>query len=106
MIHDFALTERHVVFMDLPVVFDLELAAAGSIPYRWSDDYGARVGVMPRGGSNADVRWLEIAPCYVFHPLNAYEAADGTLVMDVVRYAELWRSTTARWSSPAATSGA
>jgi carotenoid cleavage dioxygenase-like enzyme len=95
MIHDFALTERHVVFMDLPVVFDLELAAAGSIPYRWSDDYGARVGVMPRGGSNADVRWLEIAPCYVFHPLNAYEAADGTLVMDVVRYAELWRGSSA-----------
>ncbi len=91
MVHDFAITAGHVVFMDLPVVFDLELAAAGTMPYRWSDDYGARLGVMPRGGTNADVRWFEIAPCYVFHPLNAYEDEHGAVVMDVVRYPELWR---------------
>ena len=91
MIHDFGITEHHVIFMDLPLVFDLELALAGTMPYRWSDDYGARLGVMPRGGSNADVRWFDIAPCYVFHPLNAYEDDQGGLVMDVVRYPELWR---------------
>ncbi|HSP98970.1 MAG TPA: carotenoid oxygenase family protein [Candidatus Dormibacteraeota bacterium] len=90
MIHDFAITQHHVVFMDLPVVFDVELAMQQRFPYRWSDDYGARLGVMPRGGSNADVRWFEIHPCYVFHPLNAYD--DGaTIVMDVARYPELWR---------------
>ena len=90
MIHDFAITERHVVFMDLPVVFDLELALAGRMPYRWSDDHGARLGVMPRGGTNADVRWFGIAPCYVFHPLNAFEDGEA-LVLDAVRYDELWR---------------
>jgi carotenoid cleavage dioxygenase-like enzyme len=46
--------------------------------------------VMPRGGTNADVRWFEVAPCYVFHALNAFEA-DGAIVLDVVRYPELWR---------------
>jgi len=92
MIHDFAITDRHVVFMDLPVVFDLELAMAGTMPYRWSDEYGARVGVMPRGGTSADVRWVEVTPCYVFHPLNAYEDERGAIVMDVVRYPELWRA--------------
>jgi carotenoid cleavage dioxygenase len=91
MIHDFAITDRHVVFMDLPVVFDLELAMAGGMPYRWSDEYGARVGVMPRGGTNADVRWFDVTPCYVFHALNAYDDEHGVVVMDVVRYAELWR---------------
>jgi len=90
MIHDFAITDRHVVFMDLPVVFDLELAQAGTMPYRWSDEYGARVGLMPRGGTNADMRWFEVEPCYVFHPLNAFEE-EGTVVVDVVRYGELWR---------------
>lgn len=92
MIHDFAITDRHVVFMDLPLVFDLELAMARVLPYRWSDDYGARVGVMPRGGAGADVRWLDVAPCYVFHSLNAYEDDDSTIVVDVVRYPELWRA--------------
>ena len=73
MIHDFAITERHVVFMDLPVVFDLEWRCAAGCRTGWSDDYGARLGLMPRGGAAADVRWFEVAPCYVFHPLNAYE---------------------------------
>jgi carotenoid cleavage dioxygenase len=91
MIHDFAITDRYVVFMDLPVVFDLALAQAGAMPYRWSDDYGARVGLMPHGGTNADVRWFEVAPCYVFHPLNAFDDADGSVVVDVARYRELWR---------------
>jgi len=53
---------------------------------------------MPRGGSNADVRWFEIAPCYVFHPLNAYEDEQGGIVMDVARYPELWRQdSSASW---------
>ena len=56
-----------------------------TMPYRWSDEYGARVGVMPRGGTSADVRWVEVTPCYVFHPLNAYEDERGAIVMDVVR---------------------
>ncbi len=90
MMHDFVITERHVVFMDLPVTFQPGLLAEGRFPYGWSDDYGARLGVMPRGGSAADVRWLEIEPCYVFHPFNAFEEG-GRIVVDVARYPELWR---------------
>jgi carotenoid cleavage dioxygenase-like enzyme len=91
MMHDFAITDRHVIFMDLPVCFDPERTAAGTMPYRWDDGYGARLGIMPRGGTSRDVRWLEIAPCYVFHPLNAYEAGDGRIVVEVARYESLWR---------------
>lgn len=90
MIHDFAITEHHVVFMDLPILFSLERAMQGGFPYEWNEDYGARVGVMRRGGTHADVRWFDVEPCYVFHPLNAFEQ-DDAIVMDVVRYAELWR---------------
>jgi carotenoid cleavage dioxygenase len=76
--------------MDLPVVFDVERALQGTLPYAWSETYGARLGVMPRGGSNADVRWFEIEPCYVFHPLNAW-AAGHEVVLDVARYPHMWR---------------
>jgi carotenoid cleavage dioxygenase len=90
MMHDFAITERHVIFMDLPVVFDVERALQGTLPYAWSETYGARLGVMPRGGSNADVHWFEIEPCYVFHPLNAWASGDE-VVLDVARYPHMWR---------------
>lgn len=90
MIHDFAITERHAIFMDLPVVFDLQLALAGTMPFHWSDSYPARVGVMPRAGRGSEVRWFEVEPCYVFHGLNAYDAGD-TVLFDVCRIDELWR---------------
>jgi len=89
MMHDFAITARHVVFLDLPVVFDPDRAKQGTMPYRWSDDYGARLGVMKRKGDGA-VRWFEIEPCYVFHVLNAFEDGDR-IVLDAARYPELWR---------------
>ena len=41
------------------------------LPYAWNHDYPARIGVMPREGEPT-VRWFDVEPCYVFHPLNAY----------------------------------
>ncbi|GAA1531531.1 carotenoid oxygenase family protein [Actinomadura kijaniata] len=85
MMHDFAITARHVVWMDLPVVFDGDLVMNGAgIPYRWDDGYGARLGVMPRSGG--PVRWFEVDPCYVFHVGNAYEDEEGRIVLDGARY--------------------
>ena len=90
MLHDFNLTAAHVVFMDLPVVFDLELAKGGTMPYRWDDEYGARLGVLRRDEPYGAVRWFAIDPCYVFHPLNAHDDGDR-IVVHVMRYPELWR---------------
>jgi carotenoid cleavage oxygenase len=135
MMHSFSLTEQHVVFYDLPVVFDIPTAIRGSVPsrlrpvahlvmsavigkvaipgpvsarmtgnskrtagasrgnvksnsgfpYKWDASYPARLGVMPREGNSKDVRWFEIDPCYVYHPMNAYDLGDS-VVLDVVRH--------------------
>lgn len=92
MMHDFGVTATRVVFMDLPVVFDAEMLGSG-MPYRWEPSAGARLGVMPREGTNADVRWIELPPCYVFHPLNAHDDGDR-IVMDVVRHPTMFSSST------------
>ncbi len=68
------------------------------MPYAWNPRYPARIGVMPREGrgSNAGkdaIRWFQIEPCYVYHPLNAYsEMRDGheVLVLDVVSYERMF----------------
>jgi carotenoid cleavage dioxygenase-like enzyme len=93
MMHDFALTQTHVVFLDLPIVFNLDIAinGGGDMPYRWDDDYGARLGVMRRDDPFGEVRWFDIDPCYVFHVANAYDH-QGAIVLQAVRYPELWRS--------------
>ncbi|MCT7661710.1 carotenoid oxygenase family protein [Mycobacterium deserti] len=93
MMHDFALTANHVVFMDLPIVFSLEVAmSGGDMPYRWDDGYGARLGVLRRDDPYGEVRWFDIDPCYVFHVANAYDVGNS-LVLQAVRYPELWRDT-------------
>ncbi|UHJ57549.1 carotenoid oxygenase family protein [Mycolicibacterium fortuitum] len=93
MMHDFAMTASHVIFMDLPVVFDLDIAVAegeSGMPYRWSDEYGARFGVLRRDDPDAPIRWFDIDPCYVFHVANAHEAGNW-IVLQAVRYPEMWR---------------
>ena len=90
MMHDFAITTRHALFLDLPVVFSLEDALKGAMPFSWSDDYPARIGVMPREGSDRDVRWFDVEPCFIFHTLNAYDDGDA-VVLDACRNSEVWR---------------
>lgn len=83
MMHDFAITEHHVVWLDLPVVFDVNLIGHG-LPYDWSDTYGARIGVMRQDGGQPT--WFDIEPGYVFHTGNAREDSQGRIVLDGVRY--------------------
>ncbi|MGW1059062.1 carotenoid oxygenase family protein [Micromonospora rubida] len=86
LMHSLALTDRHSVLFDLPVIFNPALARAGSrFPYAWAPQRPARLGLLPREGRGADVRWFDVDPCYVFHPVNAYEV-DDRCVVDVVRY--------------------
>ena len=89
-VHDMSLTERFVVVYDLPVVFSMEAVAGGaSFPYRWDPDYRARVGLLPREGAASDVRWFDVEPCYVFHPLNAYDDGER-VILDVVRHPRMF----------------
>ncbi len=91
MMHDFAITGSDVIFMDLPVLFDMNGAikmvsdpASGAVPYRWDPTSGARIGVMPLGGPTSALRWVEIDPCYVYHTINATRQG-GDIVLDVCR---------------------
>ena len=99
MMHDFNITNNYIIFMDLPAVFDLEMAMRGELPIRWDDNYPARLGVMPRTGNDAQVTWYDINPCYVFHPMNAFEEEDK-IILDVARYSHIWRESNMDFPSP------
>ena len=96
MMHDFAITDRDVVFWEMPVLFNMQLAIkmvsekrSRIMPYAWQPGYGARIGVMPLGGPTSAIRWVEIDPCYVFHGMNAWREGDD-VVVDVCRMAKVF----------------
>ncbi len=91
MVHDMGLTKNYVVVYDLPVTVNFEMAMNGSnFPFAWNDDYHARVGLLPRHGTADEIIWADVEPCYVFHPMNAYEDSEGRVVVDMCRYERMF----------------
>ncbi len=82
--HDMAITERHSILMDMPLVNDPRAARHGRFKLFFDRETPTRFGVIPRYGAAEDVRWFEAAPCFIYHAINAWEEGDE-IVMDVCR---------------------
>jgi carotenoid cleavage dioxygenase-like enzyme len=87
MVHDFIVTENHLLFPILPVTGSLTRAMAGQPPYAWEPDKGAYVGVMRRNGTANDIVWFRGEASYVFHVMNAWEDS-GRIIADVMQFEE------------------
>jgi carotenoid cleavage dioxygenase-like enzyme len=85
MVHDFLVTRNYVLFPILPLTGSLERAMSGKPAYAWEPGKGAYVGVMKRDAAVSTMRWFQCDPCYVFHPMNAYEEG-GKIIADVMQY--------------------
>lgn len=94
-IHDCAITARYVIVLDLPVTFSMKKLIAGhGFPYAWNPDHEARVGLLPRDGTDADIIWCAVDAAYVFHPCNAYDLPDGRVVLDVAAHETMFAHST------------
>jgi carotenoid cleavage dioxygenase-like enzyme len=95
LMHDFAITSEQAVFLDFPVVFDAE--EPSGIPYRWSDTYTPRIGVLPRT-TPGGVTWFEVDQAALLHVTNAYVDGQGRVVVEGPRYDRAgWESSWKWW---------
>ena len=86
MAHDMAITASRAILFDLPITFDLtRVLLSGETPVQFVKDAPARIGIMPRGGSQ--VKWIDIARRgNVFHTFNAYDdPTTGEIVLHGLR---------------------
>ena len=96
LMHDFAITREHAVFICAPVVFDE--AEQSGIPYRWHDDAPFRIGVLPRHEPNAAVTWFDIAdPATILHVANSYIDPAGRIVLESPRFDRAAWETSWKW---------
>lgn len=85
MIHDMALTRTYIVLFVNPLVFDIGALLRGGSLLSWQPDRGTRIALIPRDGGA--VSWIDTDTFWVWHFANAYDDADGSVVVDYVEHA-------------------
>jgi carotenoid cleavage dioxygenase-like enzyme len=78
MMHDFAITETHAIFLDNPHMCDLQKKCIpGELPFQFEPKYGSRVGIIPLNAQTAsDIQWFELPQStFMFHTMNAWNEA-------------------------------
>lgn len=95
MVHDFAVTTRHLVFLLPPLVFDTDRARSGSTfldAHVWRPELGMRVLVLPKDQLDKP-QWFELPAGFVFHLGNAWEDPAGLITLDYIRSPSAWHAT-------------
>ena len=94
MVHDIHITESSVLLLDFPCRFNLERAMEGTSCPTCGSTTSPDASAFSLDGTADDVRWCEVDPCYVFHPLNAFDLPDGRIQMEVARHPAMFRKIT------------
>lgn len=76
--HDFVVTQEHVIFPVFPHTTDLDWLKAGNHHWKWDPSLPTYVGIMPRYGSVKEMRWFKGPAWSGFHFLNGF--SDGNKV--------------------------
>jgi carotenoid cleavage dioxygenase len=83
MMHDFAITERHVIFPIYPTTCDLDRLKAGGEHWIHEPDRESWLAIMPRYGDVSQMRWFRGPKgVYCYHIMNAFEDAEGLIHLD------------------------
>lgn len=79
--HDMAFTQNYAILNDCPMFWEPALMSKGVYAPVFHREIPLRLGVLPRRGTNAQIRWFDADPTYVLHWVNAYEDGDE-IVLD------------------------
>ncbi|HYP84155.1 carotenoid oxygenase family protein [Variovorax sp.] len=83
MIHDFILTERYIVLIAGPAVFDVEAVKVGKPFLQWRPDLGMRIALVPLDGGTPT--WIKGESFFAFHFGNGFERGNE-IVVDFVHH--------------------
>ena len=86
MVHDFAVTDSHVIVPFFPLITDLEVIKAGGPYYQWHPDQPSFYAIVPRRGAASEVRWFRGPTVSAGHMMNAVTEGD-TVHLDLCLYA-------------------
>ena len=71
MVHDFAVTQNFVIFPIIPMRSEWEWLEARQPHFQWDPDQDVYLGVLPRKGTAAQLRWFRGSNRFASHILGA-----------------------------------
>ncbi|MCW2391651.1 carotenoid cleavage dioxygenase [Sphingobium sp. B1D7B] len=87
VMHDIALTEKHILFPFGGYVTSMERLREGKVHWGWDRSKDSYIGIMPRDGDGKDIRWFKGPERCMMHTFNAQ-----TIGNKVVFYAPFYDS--------------
>jgi carotenoid cleavage dioxygenase-like enzyme len=87
IIHDMALTQKHVLIPFGGYVTGLDRLKAGKIHWGWDQTKPSYIGVLARDGDGKDIRWFKGPERCMMHTFNAH-----TVGSKIILYAPFWES--------------
>ena len=80
MMHDFVVTQRHVVLYLTNMVADMDRIQAGGVHFSYDSQMPCYMGVMRRGGDGKDLRWFRGANLFCTHVMGGWSDGDKVIV--------------------------
>lgn len=81
MMHDFAVTQTHIIFILTSMIADMDRIRAGGVHFSYDSSIPNYMGVMRRGGDGKDLRWFTGQHLFCTHVMGAWsESADKVIV--------------------------
>ena len=91
MLHDFAVTATHAIFVIGPARLVFWRAVLGSADFgklfQWHPELGVQIVLVPLAEPE-NIRRIEVDPFWAWHLGNAYDVPDGSVHLDMCRYAD------------------
>ena len=80
MMHDIALTQKHIVFNTCGLFTSMDLLRAGKVHWAWDPKLPTYVGIMPRDGDAKDIRWFKGPQSAAIHFMNGNTNGNKVIV--------------------------
>jgi carotenoid cleavage dioxygenase-like enzyme len=80
MVHDFAVTQKHIAFLVIPMTTDVPGMEAGRVHFAWDSTLPSWLGVMRRGGDGKDIRWFKGPERCATHTMGCFSDGERIFV--------------------------
>jgi len=80
MIHDFAVTQKHIALLVIPMITDVPGMKQGRVRFAWDSTLPTWLGIMRRDGDGKDLRWFKGPERCATHTMGCFSDGDRVYI--------------------------